>query len=70
MANMPRVLPVESKNQWFQRVEALGRGRKKRHRSGEFLVEGVRSLNQLKANAQWDIEAFLYAPSGPLSDWA
>ena len=70
MANMPRVLPVESKNQWFQRVEALGRSRKKRHRSGEFLVEGVRSLNQLKANAQWDIEAFLYAPSRPLSDWA
>lgn len=70
MASIPRVLPVESKNQWFQRVEALVRNRKKRHRSGEFVVEGVRSLNQLEVNKEWNIEAFLYAPSRPLSAWA
>jgi TrmH family RNA methyltransferase len=70
LAHIPRVLTVESKNQWFQRVEALGRSRKKRHRSGEFVVEGVRSLNQLEANKEWNIEALLYAPSRPLSVWA
>ena len=48
---MPRTLPVESKNQWFQRVEALRRNRKKRSKDGAFVVEGVRSLNQLEANA-------------------
>ena len=70
MGHIPRILPVESKNQWFQRVEALGRSRKKRHRYGEFVVEGVRSVNQLTANQEWRIEAFLYAPSRPLSVWA
>jgi TrmH family RNA methyltransferase len=67
---MPRTLPVESRNQWFQRVEVLKRSRKKRHRYGEFIVEGVRSLNQLHASKDWTIEALLYAPSRALSDWA
>ena len=67
---MPRTLPVESKNQWFQRVEALRRNRKKRSKYGAFVVEGVRSLNQLEANAAWGIEALLYSPDHPLSDWA
>jgi TrmH family RNA methyltransferase len=67
---MPRTLRVQSKNQWFQRVETLLRNRNKRHREGEFVVEGVRSLNQLGASPEWEVEAYLYAPSRPLSDWA
>ncbi|MGH7552062.1 MAG: TrmH family RNA methyltransferase [Longimicrobiales bacterium] len=67
---MPRVLPVESRNQWFQRVETLKRNRAKRHREGAFVVEGVRSLNQLAAHREWEFEAYLYAPSRPLSSWA
>ena len=70
MGQAPRILRVESNNQWFQRVEALGRSRKKGHRYGEFVVEGVRSLNQLKVNPEWNIEACLYAPSRPPSAWA
>ena len=67
---MPRTLKVQSRNQWFQRVETLQRNRNKRHRLGEFVVEGVRSLDQLKANPVWDVEAFLYAPERDLSRWA
>jgi 23S rRNA (uridine2479-2'-O)-methyltransferase len=67
---MPRTLPVQSKNQWFQRVEALLRNRNKRHREGRFVVEGVRSINQLVAHAAWEIDAFLYATDRSLSDWA
>jgi TrmH family RNA methyltransferase len=67
---MPRTLPVESRNQWFQRVEALKRNRNKRHREGLFVVEGVRPINSLVGASSWEIEAFLYAPERDLSDWA
>jgi 23S rRNA (uridine2479-2'-O)-methyltransferase len=67
---MPRTLPVHSRNQWFQRVEALLRNRNKRHREGAFVVEGVRSINQLVARPAWQVDAFLYAAERPLSSWA
>ena len=40
-----RVLPVSSANAAFQRMEVIRRNRTKRHRYGEFLVEGVRAIN-------------------------
>lgn len=67
---MARVLPVQSRNQWFQRVETLRRNRNKRHRESLFVVEGVRSLNQLEVRTEWGVEAYLYTPERPLSDWA
>jgi len=66
----PQRLRVQRENQWFQRVESLRRSRKKRQQHRRFFVEGVWSINQLMANDAWDIEAFLYTPERPFSNWA
>lgn len=59
---------VFSKNSTYQKFEVLKTNRNKRYKYGEFLVEGVRSLNEaVKKN--WDIHAFLY-DKRHLSDWA
>ena len=41
----PRVLQVSTANVAFQRLDVLQRNRTKRHRYGEFVVEGVRAIN-------------------------
>lgn len=66
----PRILPVSSENQWFQRVETLKYNRVKRRRSGEFFVEGVRSINRLRADPRWKTEILLYPAGTRLSGWA
>lgn len=66
---MPKTIRIHSENNDFQYVDALRRNREKRHRSKEFLVEGVRLINQARA-AQWEINAFLYSFEKHLSDWA
>ena len=66
----PKLLKVQSENQWFQRAEVLQRNRKKRKQHRQFLVEGVHSLNALVANNAWAIEALLYTPDRRLSYWA
>jgi tRNA G18 (ribose-2'-O)-methylase SpoU len=65
----PRVVPVSSENQLFQRAEVLRRNRTKRQRYGQFLVEGVRPIDRLVAS-RWPIEAFLFTGERPLSRWA
>jgi 23S rRNA (uridine2479-2'-O)-methyltransferase len=65
----PRVVPVSSENQAFQRAEVLYRNRTKRQRYLQFLVEGVRPVDRL-VRSGWAIEAFLYTPERPLSRWA
>lgn len=65
----PKTVRISSENDDFQYLEALRRNRAKRHRAGEFVVEGVRQLNQALANG-WTVNAFLYSPDRPLSDWA
>ena len=65
----PKVVRVYSENNAYQHVEALRRNRAKRQKAGEFLVEGVRSINQMLA-AGWQVNAFLYAREQRLSDWA
>ncbi len=59
---------VFSKNSTYQKFEVLKSNRNKRYRYNEFLVEGVRSLNEAVKN-DWRIRAFLYVKD-PLSDWA
>lgn len=61
---------VTSKNQWFQRAEVIQRNRKKRWQHRQFLVEGVRAINQLRRLPQWQVEALLYSPDERLSGWA
>jgi len=65
----PRVLQVSTANTAFQRVEVLLRNRTKRHRYGEFVVEGVRSINGAIA-AGWTMRAYAYPRGRELSRWA
>ena len=65
----PRVLQVSSANAAFQRMEVLQRNRTKRHRYGEFLVEGVRAINGALAGG-WTVRAFAYPRDRQLSRWA
>jgi len=65
----PRIVKIYSRDNHFQRAEVLKRNREKRTRYGEFLLEGVRSINGA-VTKHWDIRSFLYAAERPLSDWA
>ena len=65
----PKTLPVSSANAAYQRIEVLKRNRTKRHRYGEFLVEGVRALNGAVQRG-WDIRSFVFARGRTLSQWA
>jgi TrmH family RNA methyltransferase len=60
---------VYSENNDFQHAETLKNNRTKRHRSREFLVEGVRNITQAVDHA-WPIRAFLSCDERPLSTWA
>lgn len=59
---------VASKNSTYQKFEVLQKNRNKRYRYNEFLVEGVRSLNEAVQNG-WKIHSFLY-DKNRLSGWA
>lgn len=50
-------------------MEVLKRNRTKRHRYGEFLVEGVRALNGA-VQGGWEIRSFAFARGRTLSRWA
>ena len=66
---MSRVLKVSTANTAFQRLEVLRRSRTKRHRYGEFLIEGVRAINGALAGG-WEIRSLSYPRGRPLSAWA
>ncbi|MDE7326018.1 MAG: hypothetical protein K2N63_07070 [Lachnospiraceae bacterium] len=61
-------IKIYSKNSTYQKFEVLKTNRNKRYRYHEFLVEGVRSLNEAVKN-NWEIHSFLYDKTN-LSDWA
>lgn len=63
-----RVVRVSGRDNAFQRFEVLRRNRNKRYKYNEFLVEGVRSLNEAVENG-WRIKSFLYNGDS-LSRWA
>ena len=50
---------IFSKNATYQKFEVLKTNRNKRYKYNEFLVEGVRSLNEAVKNG-WKINALLY----------
>ena len=64
---MPETM-IYTKNAAYQKFEVLKTNRNKRYKYNEFLVEGVRSLNEAVKNG-WKINAFLYdkkiCPAGP-----
>ncbi len=59
---------IYTRNSTFQKFEVLKTNRNKRYRYREFLVEGVRSLNEAVKN-RWEIHSFLYDKTN-LSGWA
>ena len=59
---------IFSKNSTFQKFEVLKTNRNKRYKYNEFLVEGVRSLNEA-VNNNWKIKSFIYDRNN-LSGWA
>lgn len=59
---------IYSRNSTFQKFEVLKTNRNKRYKYNEFLVEGVRSLNEA-VNNNWKIKSFIY-DRNDLSRWA
>jgi 23S rRNA (uridine2479-2'-O)-methyltransferase len=60
---------VTTRNASFQQWQALLTNRTKRHRAGEFLVQGVRPLT-LAVEHGWDVRFLIYRDRGALSSWA
>ncbi len=61
---------VTTRNATFQRWQTLGSNRTKRHRAGEFLVQGVRPINAAVEHG-WVVRDLLYDADRPaLSRWA
>ena len=60
---------IRAKDAAYQKLEVLGTNRNKRYRYYEFLVEGVRNINEAIKNG-WQISSLVYSPEMPLSDWA
>lgn len=56
------------RNNVYQHFQVLKTNRNKRYKAGEFLVEGVRSINEAVKEG-WKVRSFVYG-EGRLSDWA
>ncbi len=63
-----KTISVINKNNDYQKFEVLKNNRNKRYKYNQFIVEGVRSLNEAVKN-NWKIVSFIY-DSNHLSDWA
>lgn len=64
-----KVSKIYSKNAVYQKFEVLKSNRNKRYKYNEFLVEGVRNINEAIRN-HWEITSFIYSGENKLSDWA
>lgn len=60
---------IYSRNADFQKFQVLKTNRNKRYRYGEFLVEGVRNINEA-VNSGWEFEALIFDGTRQLSGWA
>jgi TrmH family RNA methyltransferase len=69
VAAMSRTLRVTTRNAGFQQWQALLTNRTKRHRAGEFLVQGVRPIS-LAVEHGWDVRTLIYPDRSALSAWA
>ncbi len=63
------VVPVATRNDVYQWVEALKRNRAKRRKLGELLVEGVTPVNMALAQ-RWEVRAVIHDRARQLSAWA
>ncbi|NUT34717.1 MAG: rRNA methyltransferase [Hamadaea sp.] len=62
-------LRVTTRNARFQQWSALLANRTKRHRAGEFIVQGVRPIS-LAVEHGWAVRALIHDDTAPLSAWA
>ncbi len=62
-------LKITTENATFQVIESLKRNREKRSKQKQFLVEGVRSINNA-VEYGWSIEALIFPEHRKLSGWA
>ena len=69
LATLLGVEQITARNARFQQWEALLGNRSKRHRAGEFLVQGVRPIS-LALEYRWPIHALIFDLDRPLSRWA
>lgn len=63
------IIKIYTESDQYQYIETLQRNRTKRGRAGEFVVEGVRSINQARQHA-WPLTALVYSRDRRLSNWA
>jgi TrmH family RNA methyltransferase len=68
----PETHHIRTRNDEYQLLAALQTNRKKRSKQGRFIVEGVRSIDQLRANGNsgWKVDAYVYSKERELSGWA
>jgi TrmH family RNA methyltransferase len=64
-----QTLRLYSKGVEYQKLEVLKTNRRKRFAYREFLVEGVRNINEA-VKYGWKISSFVYSQAFPLSTWA
>ncbi|HEX3044469.1 MAG TPA: TrmH family RNA methyltransferase, partial [Bacillota bacterium] len=65
----PVLKKIYSENNDFQHLDVLKRNREKRNKYQEFLVEGVKPIEQALRN-NWEIRAFVFTSMRKLSQWA
>jgi TrmH family RNA methyltransferase len=59
---------IHTKNAAYQKLEVLLSNRNKRHKYNEFIVEGVRNINEAVRNG-WRINSFIYVHDKKPSKW-
>ncbi|MBR3997974.1 MAG: rRNA methyltransferase, partial [Clostridia bacterium] len=62
-------LRIRTRDAAYQKLEVLSTNRNKRYRYFEFLIEGVRNINEAVKNG-WDFSSLIFSPEAQLSDWA
>jgi len=62
-------MQIYSKNAVYQKFEVLKSNRNKRKKHNEFIIEGVRNINEAVKN-NWRLSSFIYPQNRKLSGWA
>ncbi|MBR3999317.1 MAG: rRNA methyltransferase [Clostridia bacterium] len=60
---------IRTRDAAYQKLEVLSTNRNKRYKYYEFLVEGVRNINEARKNG-WEFSSLIFDPAADLSDWA
>ena len=66
---MSQIIRIYSENDKFQLMNSLKTNRQRRQKQKEFLLEGVRHINNA-IKYKWHIKAFVYSTDIELSGWA